>query len=192
MVKNKEIFVKRRSRLIGPNGATLKAIELLTHCYILVQGTTVAIMGPYKQLDVVREIVMDTMRNIHPVYRIKQMMIQRELAKNEELAQEDWSRYIPKIAKRNVQRYQPKITKQKGPYTPFPTEQLPRKVDLEQASGAFWLKKDGNGGGNKPAAAGGFNKTNPFPQQDGVKRARPRHADDDTPHRNDAQKKQRR
>ncbi|KRX77151.1 KRR1 small subunit processome component -like protein [Trichinella sp. T6] len=72
LVRNRVRFVKRRQRLIGPNGCTLK----------------------------VRKIVEDCMNNIHPVYNIKTLMLKKELMKDPKLATENWDRFLPKFRKK--------------------------------------------------------------------------------------------
>lgn len=143
LVRKKDKFVKRRQRLIGPNGATLKSIELLTDCYVLVQGNTVSALGPYRGLQQVREIVTETMNNVHPIYNIKALMIKRELAKDPKLANEDWSRFLPKFKNKNIsKRKQPKVKKPKKEYTPFPPEMPESKIDKQLASGEYFLNKE--------------------------------------------------
>uniref|UniRef100_A0A0G4FQN7 KRR1 small subunit processome component n=1 Tax=Chromera velia CCMP2878 TaxID=1169474 RepID=A0A0G4FQN7_9ALVE len=137
MVRSKERFVKRRQRLVGPNGSTLKAIELLTNCYVLVQGQTVSSVGTHKGLKQVRRIVEDCMRNVHPVYHIKELMIKRELEKDESLKEENWDRFLPHFKKRNVQRKKKTQIKEKKREL-FPPAQLPRKEDLLLESGEFF------------------------------------------------------
>lgn len=144
LVRNKERFVKRRQRILGPNGSTLKALELLTECYILVQGNTVSAMGPYKGLKEVRRVVTDCMANIHPIYHIKELMIKRELAKDPALASENWERFLPHFKKRTLsKRRKPAIVtdKSKKVYTPFPPPREKSKVDLQIESGEYFLGK---------------------------------------------------
>ncbi|TFY55656.1 hypothetical protein EVG20_g9237 [Dentipellis fragilis] len=165
VVRNKERFVKRRQRIIGPDGSTLKAIELLTQCYVLVQGNTVSVMGPYKSLKEVRRVVLDCMKNIHPIYRIKELMIKRELAKDPKLATESWDRFLPQFRRKHLSTSEKTARKndriesknearkaaglepvaatkkpEKKIYTPFPPAQQPRKVDLQLESGEYFLQ----------------------------------------------------
>lgn len=139
LVRNKERFVKRRQHLVGPNSSTLKALEILTGCYILVQGNTVATMGSFKGLKQVRKIVDECILNkMHPVYNIKILMMKRELAKDPSLANENWDRFLPSFKKKNVKQKKVK-TKEKKPYTPFPPPQQPSQIDLQLESGEYFL-----------------------------------------------------
>lgn len=153
LVANKERFVKRRQRLLGPDGSTLKALELLTGCYVLVQGNTVSIMGnSWKGLKQARRVVLDCMKNIHPVYHLKRLMIQKELEKDPKLKDQDWSRFLPNFPKKkNVPRKKTAI-KEKKSYTPFPPAQQPSKVDLQLESGEYFINNSTNPKKRKIAA----------------------------------------
>merc|ERR1712176_1753572 len=107
-------------------GSTLKAIELLTQCHVLVQGRTVSIMGSIKGIKQCRRIIEDCFKNIHPIYHIKELMIRRELEKDPELKDQNWDRFLPHFKKRNVQRAKVKKIKKKTKEV-FPPQQTPRK-----------------------------------------------------------------
>lgn len=142
LVRNKDKFVKRRQRLIGPNGSTLKALELLTKCYILVQGQTVCVLGSLKGVKTVRKIVEDCFKNVHPVYHIKELMIKRELEKDPALKNENWDRFLPQFKKQNVKRKKVAKKIETRPKSLFPPAPEPRKEDLQMASGEYFLSEE--------------------------------------------------
>jgi ribosomal RNA assembly protein len=101
-------------------------------------------MGGYKSLKEVRRVIEDCMANIHPIYHIKELMIKRELAKDDELKNESWDRFLPQFKKRNLsKRRKPFVVndKTKKVYTPFPPAQEKSKVDLQIESGEYFLSK---------------------------------------------------
>ncbi|KAH8681491.1 hypothetical protein BX600DRAFT_429421 [Xylariales sp. PMI_506] len=145
LARNKEKFVKRRQRILGPNGTTLKALEILTSTYILVHGNTVSVMGPFKGLKEVRRVVEDCMANVHPIYKIKELMVKQELMKDPELANESWDRFLPNYKAKNLsKRHVPfKVTdKAKKAYTPFPPAQEKSKVDLQIEAGEYHIGRE--------------------------------------------------
>jgi len=100
--RNKKVFLKRRKRLIGTNGSTVKAIEMVTNTYILVQGNSASVMGTCSGIKQVRTIIEDCMKNIHPVFHIKLLMIKQQLFKDPTLREENWDDYLPNFGKKNT------------------------------------------------------------------------------------------
>ena len=117
-------------------------ILFLTNKFAGFLGNTVAAMGPYKGLKQVRNVVIDCMKNVHPIYHIKTMMIKKELAKDPALANEDWSRFLPNFTKKNTsKRRKPHTVNEKRVYTPFPPAPVPSKVDLQLESGEYFINE---------------------------------------------------
>jgi ribosomal RNA assembly protein len=104
----------------------------------MIQGKTVVGMGSYRGLEEFRKIVEDCMRNVHPIYNIKTLMIKRELEKDSNLKNEDWDRFLPKF-KKNSKKKAPKSTEKKSKdYTPFPPAPVMSKVDIALESGEYF------------------------------------------------------
>lgn len=141
LVNNKEKFIKRRRRLIGPNGDTLKALEILTECYIMVQGSTVSVIGHFRKIKVIRRIIEDVMKNVHPVYFIKELMIKKELEKDEKLKGESWDRFLPGFKNIRENRKIKKKKRVKKIRKTFPDEQPKRKIDILMETGEYFLSE---------------------------------------------------
>ncbi|KAA0197439.1 hypothetical protein HAZT_HAZT009714 [Hyalella azteca] len=138
MCRDKEIFVKRRNRLLGRDNNTLLALEKLTDCTITVQGGTVAIIGPYKGVLKVMSVVKDCMSNVHPLHLLNSLHLQKAFSEDPSLKDEDWSNLLPVYKAKTAQKKK-KPKKQKKPYNPLPPPQIESKMDKEMEEGSYFL-----------------------------------------------------
>lgn len=72
-------------------------------------------------------------------------MIKRELAKDPELSNENWDRFLPNFKKKSLSKRRTPFKvrdKSKKPYTPFPPPQEPSKIDKQIESGEYFLAKE--------------------------------------------------
>ena len=83
---------------------------------------------------------METMKNIHPVYNIKALMIKRELEKDPKLRNENWDRFLPKFKSKNVPRPKKKKLIMKKQKSALPPPIPDSKVDKALSSGEQILK----------------------------------------------------
>nr|XP_030722106.1 KRR1 small subunit processome component homolog isoform X4 [Globicephala melas] len=131
--------------------ATLDLIEgSMTVCttkktfdpYIIIRARDlIKLLARSVSFEQVRKVVLDTMKNIHPIYNIKTLMIKRELAKDSELRSQSWERFLPQFKHKNVnKRKEPKKKTVKKEYTPFPPPQPESQIDKELATGEYFLK----------------------------------------------------
>ncbi len=79
------------------------------------------------------------MQNVHPIYHIKQLMVKRELMKDEKMKTENWDKYLPKFKQVKMNKKKAKKRIEKKQYTPFPPEPTPRIEDIKMETGEYFL-----------------------------------------------------
>jgi ribosomal RNA assembly protein len=120
----------------------IKALSLLTGCFITIQGRTLAAVGPIRGLEDVQRVADDAMRNVHPVLHIQRLMVLRDLRRDPAMASEDWDRFLPKFRKTKRPGKQKKVKREQRTGG-IPAPPRPRKEDIEMETGGFWLKREG-------------------------------------------------
>lgn len=100
LASDKEVFINRRNRLIGPNGDTLTALKMLTKTYILVKSKSVCVIGPFASVLQVEQFVLKVMENYHPVHLLKQMMAKKEVEQCADKKDMNWKNFVPVVKKK--------------------------------------------------------------------------------------------
>lgn len=141
LCKDDATFIKRRNRLLGNDNQTLLAIQLLTKCSIFVQGGTVAIIGPYEGTLKVMDIVKQCMKNVHPLYTINSLMIEKTLKENPDMQKKNWAEALPSYKPKSTTKNKKKTKREPKPFNPMPPPQPESKMDQQLAQGEYFIAK---------------------------------------------------
>nr|UXY86881.1 rev-interacting protein Rip-1-like protein [Cryptomonas paramecium] len=110
---NKSNFLKKRKNLIGKKGILVKIIEIITQCYLIIQGNTVSCMGKYLGIKYVRNIVENSTFKIHPILYIKMLIMKQKLYNILKFNNQNWEKYLPSFDTKKL-ALAPKILKNPG------------------------------------------------------------------------------
>lgn len=83
------------------------------------------------------------MLNVHPIYGLKNLLIRRELDKDEKMKNASWAKMLPNFKKQNLKRSKRKHIRRNAKLeaSPFPPAPAKRKEDVLMETGEYFLKK---------------------------------------------------
>ncbi|KAF7697485.1 KRR1 small subunit processome component like protein [Cucumispora dikerogammari] len=95
-LKKKLTFINRRNRLIRAVNPLMK----LTETDIFIYGSTVTIIGIYKNVYACVKIILATLNNKHPLFLLKELMANKLFSVRKELENVDWKDLLPEVKKK--------------------------------------------------------------------------------------------
>merc|ERR1712039_942806 len=139
LVQKKKRF-RLISRLKGPNGSTLKALELLTNSHIFIMGNTVSVIGAVKNIEAACRVIIECFKNIHPIYHLKSLIAKRKLMSKTTFLHDNLEQFLPKFNKNTKRAHLPNLRTKNSCTRPKPKSQQ-SKIDIQLESGEYFMKK---------------------------------------------------
>merc|ERR1712113_1189079 len=132
---------KKKAKLIlqlkGPNGSTLKALELLTNTHIFIMGNTVSVIGAVKNIGAACRVIIECFKNIHPIYHLKSLIFRRKLMSQITFLHDNLEQFLPKFNKNTKCLHLPNL-RVKISILRFKSKQS--KLDIQLESGEYFIK----------------------------------------------------
>jgi ribosomal RNA assembly protein len=119
-VRSSPPVLKTLKNIIGAKGSTLKALELLTKCYISIDRNTICVIGSYAGIKTIASVIEGCVKNIHPLYHLKNIILKNQLRKNVAMKNSNWLRGMSQQMQVAAKRSKPLKSRRKVFYKSFP------------------------------------------------------------------------